>query len=88
MPQVILPRLLLKGASGPSVLVDPGSIIDVLTAICVSHNIPRNIFFKDDATLSGGIALFCNGVCINNNYQNLNLKDSDMLEIVLAISGG
>ena len=85
MPKVILPRLLLKGASGPSVVVDPGSIIDVLTAICVSYNIPKNIFFKDDATLSGGIALFCNGVCIN---QNRMLQESDVLEVVMAISGG
>ena len=86
MPAIILPRLLLKGKTSSPLIVDPGSISDVLSFISAQFNIPKELFFKNHNTFSGGIALFCNGTMVlDPNYV---LQENNVLEIVMAISGG
>lgn len=86
MPEVILPRLLLKGQTGSSLTTNPGSITSILTSISSQLNIPKEIFLKKDNTLSGGIALFCHGAAIVDPEHIL--QENDVLEIVMALSGG
>lgn len=86
MPEIILPRLLLKGKNISSLAVDPDSISNALTLISSRLDVPREIFLKNDHTLSGGIALFCNGEpVLDPEYV---LQDNDVLEIIMALSGG
>ena len=86
MPEVILPRLLLKGGAATTLTVGQGRIADVLVFISSQLSIPKEILLKNDGSLSGSVALFCNGSAVYD--LNLFLKDSDVLEIVMALSGG
>lgn len=86
MPQIMLPRLLLKGKNISSLTVEQGTIIEALISVSSQLSIPEEIFLKNDHALSGGIALFCNGTAVLD--PRYILQDNDVLEVVMALSGG